>query len=90
MALQLLHGDIDQLKREYMGLFTPGVCVTKKLGFSDIIMPGRTFQNLLAFLAFFSRMLLFALHNNILEVYPFGTLSLYISKAKYKVVNQNT
>ncbi|PWA26133.1 hypothetical protein CCH79_00015228 [Gambusia affinis] len=48
VALQLLHGDIDQLKREYMGLFTPGVCVTKKLGFSDIIMPARI-KNVLGF-----------------------------------------
>uniref|UniRef100_A0A8C6LYX5 Dedicator of cytokinesis 4b n=1 Tax=Nothobranchius furzeri TaxID=105023 RepID=A0A8C6LYX5_NOTFU len=40
VALQLLHGDIEQLRREYMGLFTRGVCITKKLGFSDIIMPG--------------------------------------------------
>ncbi|MEQ2277373.1 Dedicator of cytokinesis protein 4, partial [Xenotaenia resolanae] len=47
VALQLLHGDIDQLRREYMGLFTQGVCITRKLGFSDIIMPGRTFQNFL-------------------------------------------
>uniref|UniRef100_A0A3Q3H1N4 Dedicator of cytokinesis 4b n=1 Tax=Kryptolebias marmoratus TaxID=37003 RepID=A0A3Q3H1N4_KRYMA len=40
VALQLLHGDIEQLRREYMGLFTRGVCITRKLGFSDIIMPG--------------------------------------------------
>lgn len=41
MALQLLHGDIDQLRREYMVLFTRGVSITRKLGFSDVIMPGR-------------------------------------------------
>lgn len=41
MALQLLHGDIEQLRREYMVLFTRGVSITRKLGFSDIIMPGR-------------------------------------------------
>ncbi|XP_077565455.1 dedicator of cytokinesis protein 4b isoform X3 [Stigmatopora nigra] len=40
VALQLLHGDIDQLRREYMVLFTRGVCITRKLGFSDVIMPG--------------------------------------------------
>ncbi|KAM6986822.1 dedicator of cytokinesis protein 4b isoform 3-T3 [Aplochiton taeniatus] len=40
VSLQLLHGDIEQLKREYMVLFTRGVSITKKLGFSDIIMPG--------------------------------------------------
>lgn len=40
MALQLLHGDIEQLRREYMVLFARGVSITRKLGFSDIIMPG--------------------------------------------------
>lgn len=40
MALQLLHGDIEQLRREYMVLFTRGVSITRKLGFSDVIMPG--------------------------------------------------
>uniref|UniRef100_H2M4C3 Dedicator of cytokinesis 4b n=1 Tax=Oryzias latipes TaxID=8090 RepID=H2M4C3_ORYLA len=40
VALQLLHGDIEQLRREYMVLFTRGVSITRKLGFSDIIMPG--------------------------------------------------
>lgn len=42
VALQLLHGDIDQLRREYMVLFTRGVSITRKLGFSDVIMPGIT------------------------------------------------
>lgn len=45
MALQLLHGDIEQLRREYMVLFTRGVSITRKLGFSDVIMPGRTSIN---------------------------------------------
>ncbi|XP_078272813.1 dedicator of cytokinesis protein 4-like isoform X4 [Rhinoraja longicauda] len=40
VALQLLHGDIDQIRREYRVLFTRGVAITRKLGFSDIIMPG--------------------------------------------------
>ncbi|XP_006633511.2 dedicator of cytokinesis protein 4 isoform X1 [Lepisosteus oculatus] len=40
VSLQLLHGDIEQIRREYMVLFTRGVAITKKLGFSDIIMPG--------------------------------------------------
>lgn len=42
VALQLLHGDIEQLRREYMVLFSRGVSITRKLGFSDIIMPGRS------------------------------------------------
>ncbi|CAL8386243.1 unnamed protein product, partial [Gadus morhua 'NCC'] len=40
VALQLLHGDIDQLRREYLVLFKRGVSITRKLGFSDVIMPG--------------------------------------------------
>ncbi|KAI1882231.1 hypothetical protein AGOR_G00248560 [Albula goreensis] len=40
VSLQLLHGDIEQIRREYMALFTRGVSITRKLGFSDIIMPG--------------------------------------------------
>ncbi|MGH0125965.1 UNVERIFIED_CONTAM: hypothetical protein FKN15_078427 [Acipenser sinensis] len=40
VSLQLLHGDIEQIRREYMVLFTRGVAITKKLGFSDTIMPG--------------------------------------------------
>ncbi|MGH0125600.1 UNVERIFIED_CONTAM: hypothetical protein FKN15_010366 [Acipenser sinensis] len=40
VSLQLLHGDIEQIRREYMVLFTRGVAITKKLGFSDVIMPG--------------------------------------------------
>ncbi|XP_069759916.1 dedicator of cytokinesis protein 4-like isoform X6 [Narcine bancroftii] len=40
VTLQLLHGDIDQIRREYPVLFTRGVAITRKLGFSDIIMPG--------------------------------------------------
>ncbi|XP_035282476.1 dedicator of cytokinesis protein 4-like isoform X1 [Anguilla anguilla] len=40
VSLQLLHGDIEQIRREYMVLFTRGVSITKKMGFSDIIMPG--------------------------------------------------
>ncbi|KAJ8373733.1 hypothetical protein SKAU_G00043130 [Synaphobranchus kaupii] len=40
VSLQLLHGDIEQIRREYMVLFTRGVSITRKLGFSDVIMPG--------------------------------------------------
>ncbi|XP_035257255.1 dedicator of cytokinesis protein 4-like isoform X1 [Anguilla anguilla] len=40
VSLQLLHADIDQIRREYMVLFTRGVSITRKLGFSDVIMPG--------------------------------------------------
>uniref|UniRef100_A0A3Q3VVY0 Uncharacterized protein n=1 Tax=Mola mola TaxID=94237 RepID=A0A3Q3VVY0_MOLML len=51
VALQLLHGDIDQLRREYMVLFTRGVSITRKLGFSDIIMPGEMRNDLYSHVA---------------------------------------
>ncbi|XP_069620897.1 dedicator of cytokinesis protein 4 isoform X3 [Ranitomeya imitator] len=40
VSLQLLHGDIEQIRRDYSSVFTRGVSVTRKLGFSDVIMPG--------------------------------------------------
>lgn len=46
VTLQLLHGDIEQLRREYMVIFSRGVSITRKLGFSDIIMPGEETQHL--------------------------------------------
>uniref|UniRef100_A0A8C9G3X7 Dedicator of cytokinesis 4 n=1 Tax=Pavo cristatus TaxID=9049 RepID=A0A8C9G3X7_PAVCR len=41
VSLQLLHGDIEQIRREYTSMFTHGVSITRKLGFSNIIMPGK-------------------------------------------------
>ncbi|KAH0616601.1 hypothetical protein JD844_027836 [Phrynosoma platyrhinos] len=40
VSLQLLHGDIEQIRRDYTSMFTHGVSITRKLGFSNIIMPG--------------------------------------------------
>uniref|UniRef100_A0A8C6K107 Dedicator of cytokinesis protein 4 n=1 Tax=Melopsittacus undulatus TaxID=13146 RepID=A0A8C6K107_MELUD len=40
VSLQLLHGDLEQIRREYTSRFTHGVSITRKLGFSNIIMPG--------------------------------------------------
>ncbi|XP_077194626.1 dedicator of cytokinesis protein 4 isoform X4 [Paroedura picta] len=40
VSLQLLHGDIEQIRREYTSMFTHGLSITRKLGFSNIIMPG--------------------------------------------------
>uniref|UniRef100_A0A8D0GQ39 Dedicator of cytokinesis protein 4 n=1 Tax=Sphenodon punctatus TaxID=8508 RepID=A0A8D0GQ39_SPHPU len=40
VSLQLLHGDIEQIRRDYTSVFTHGVSTTRKLGFSNIIMPG--------------------------------------------------
>lgn len=41
VSLQLLHGDIEQIRREYSSVFSHGVSITRKLGFSNIIMPGK-------------------------------------------------
>lgn len=41
VSLQLLHGDIEQIRRDYASMFTHGVSITRKLGFSNIIMPGK-------------------------------------------------
>ncbi|KAF3855650.1 hypothetical protein F7725_016373, partial [Dissostichus mawsoni] len=38
--LQLLRGDMDQLRRENPLIFSRGVAMTRKLGFPDVIMPG--------------------------------------------------
>ncbi|XP_020666098.1 dedicator of cytokinesis protein 4 isoform X5 [Pogona vitticeps] len=40
VSLQLLHGDIEQIRRDYASMFTHGLSITRKLGFSNIIMPG--------------------------------------------------
>ncbi|XP_053487199.1 dedicator of cytokinesis protein 4 [Ictalurus furcatus] len=40
VSLQLLHGDLEQIQKEYMRLFTRNVSITRRLGFSEIIMPG--------------------------------------------------
>uniref|UniRef100_A0A452TM77 Dedicator of cytokinesis 4 n=1 Tax=Ursus maritimus TaxID=29073 RepID=A0A452TM77_URSMA len=39
-SLQLLFADIEQIRREYSSVFSHGVSITRKLGFSNIIMPG--------------------------------------------------
>uniref|UniRef100_A0A8C5PP34 Dedicator of cytokinesis 3 n=1 Tax=Leptobrachium leishanense TaxID=445787 RepID=A0A8C5PP34_9ANUR len=40
VSLQLLRGEMDQIRRENQLLFTRGAAVTRKLGFPDVIMPG--------------------------------------------------
>lgn len=42
VSLQLLHGDLEQIQKEYMRLFTRNVSITRRLGFSEIIMPGES------------------------------------------------
>ncbi|XP_073447730.1 dedicator of cytokinesis protein 3 isoform X6 [Aquarana catesbeiana] len=40
VSLQLLRGDMEQIRRENQILFNRGAAVTRKLGFPDVIMPG--------------------------------------------------
>uniref|UniRef100_A0A8C5J5W3 Dedicator of cytokinesis 3 n=1 Tax=Junco hyemalis TaxID=40217 RepID=A0A8C5J5W3_JUNHY len=40
ISLQLLRGDMEQIRRENPMIFNRGVSVTRKLGFPDVIMPG--------------------------------------------------
>ncbi|XP_040214665.1 dedicator of cytokinesis protein 3 isoform X1 [Rana temporaria] len=40
VSLQLLRGDMEQIRRENQVLFNRGAAVTRKLGFPDVIMPG--------------------------------------------------
>ncbi|XP_026880343.2 dedicator of cytokinesis protein 4 isoform X2 [Electrophorus electricus] len=46
VSLQLLHGDLEQIQKDYMRLFTNSVSITRRLGFSDIIMPGEVRNDL--------------------------------------------
>lgn len=39
MSLRILHGELSQVRDENPLLFK-NICLTKKLGFSDVIMPG--------------------------------------------------
>uniref|UniRef100_A0A7N9AP90 Dedicator of cytokinesis protein 3-like n=1 Tax=Mastacembelus armatus TaxID=205130 RepID=A0A7N9AP90_9TELE len=40
ISLQLLRGDMEQVRRENPLIFSKGVAITRKLGFPDVIMPG--------------------------------------------------
>lgn len=39
ISLRVLHGELSQVREENPLLFK-NICLTKKLGFSDVIMPG--------------------------------------------------
>uniref|UniRef100_A0A452V9A9 Dedicator of cytokinesis 3 n=1 Tax=Ursus maritimus TaxID=29073 RepID=A0A452V9A9_URSMA len=41
ISLQLLRGDMEQIRRENPMIFNRGLAITRKLGFPDVIMPGR-------------------------------------------------
>ncbi|KAJ8264806.1 hypothetical protein COCON_G00139050 [Conger conger] len=40
VSLQLLRGEMDQVRREIPAIFNRGVAIARKLGFPDVIMPG--------------------------------------------------
>ncbi|XP_048650591.1 dedicator of cytokinesis protein 3 isoform X10 [Marmota marmota marmota] len=40
ISLQLLRGDMEQIRRENPMVFNRGLAITRKLGFPDVIMPG--------------------------------------------------
>lgn len=40
ISLQLLRGDMEQVRRENPLIFSRGVAITRKLGFPDVIVPG--------------------------------------------------
>ena len=42
ISLQLLRGDMEQVRRENPLIFNRGVAITRKLGFPDVIMPGES------------------------------------------------
>lgn len=41
ISLQLFRGDMEQIRRENPMIFNRGLAITRKLGFPDVIMPGR-------------------------------------------------
>lgn len=41
ISLQLLRGDMEQIRRENPMIFNRGLAITRKLGFPDVIMPGK-------------------------------------------------
>lgn len=40
ISLQLLRGDLEQVRRDHPLLSCRGVATTRKLGFPEVIMPG--------------------------------------------------
>ncbi|KAG8128319.1 hypothetical protein E2320_015172, partial [Naja naja] len=40
ISLQLVRGEMEQIRREYPIIFNRGVSITRKIGFPDVIMPG--------------------------------------------------
>uniref|UniRef100_A0A8C7IJR2 Dedicator of cytokinesis 3 n=1 Tax=Oncorhynchus kisutch TaxID=8019 RepID=A0A8C7IJR2_ONCKI len=46
ISLQLLRGELDQIRRENHAVFSRSLAIMRKLGFSDVIMPGDTRNDL--------------------------------------------
>lgn len=42
ISLQLLRGDLEQIRRENQAVFNRALALTRKLGFPDVILPGKT------------------------------------------------
>lgn len=40
ISLQLLRGDLEQIRRENQAVFNRALALTRKLGFPDVILPG--------------------------------------------------
>lgn len=55
ISLQLLRGDMEQVRRENPLIFSRGVAITRKLGFPDVIMPGESTMIFLPVVLFFKR-----------------------------------
>lgn len=41
VCLKLLHGDLNQVREENPHLLTPSTAIARKMGFPDIILPGK-------------------------------------------------
>uniref|UniRef100_A0A674AYY7 Dedicator of cytokinesis 3 n=1 Tax=Salmo trutta TaxID=8032 RepID=A0A674AYY7_SALTR len=46
ISLQLLRGELDQIRRENQAVFSRSLAIMRKLGFSDVIVPGDTRNDL--------------------------------------------
>lgn len=41
ISLQLLRGELEQIRRENQAVFNRALALTRKLGFPDVILPGK-------------------------------------------------
>lgn len=49
VCLKLLHGDLKQVREENPHLITPSTAIARKMGFPDIILPGKKILNFFFF-----------------------------------------